>query len=301
MSKFSSFAQWYSEGPSASYVHSMKSTGGILSMYGSTQPGQEMDTPAVPDLVIYQDVLGGSRLNASLGGGRFDVTMENGGCVFAAPNFAVNCRVDTTHHIRSFVFPVLHWQTMLDEASEGKISFDSLGVYRGAFATPALKGKLRSLWALCEEEAAPSRMLARAAGCEILAEICQLGGEDLAPKKGGLAPWAERRCIEMMHARLAEDLCVDELAVEARLSSFHFARMFKQSTGVTPLAYLTRLRLEKACELLEHSDIPVTEIAQDVGYSSNQVLARVFAKHMHMSPSDYRRSVRDPVRSYAMR
>jgi AraC family transcriptional regulator len=57
--------------------------------------------------------------------------------------------------------------------------------------------------------------------------------------------------------------------------------------------------VEKACELLEQTDLPVTEIAQEVGYSSNQVFARVFLKHRRMSPSDYRRAVRDPVRKTA--
>jgi AraC family transcriptional regulator len=99
-----------------------------------------------------------------------------------------------------------------------------------------------------------------------------------------------------MRQRLSEDISLDDLAAEARLSPFHFARMFKQSLGVPPRVYLTRLRVEKACELLEHTDLPVTEIAFEVGYSSNQVLARVFLKHRHMSPSDYRRAVRDPVR-----
>jgi AraC family transcriptional regulator len=70
---------------------------------------------------------------------------------------------------------------------------------------------------------------------------------------------------------------------------------------VPPRVHLTRLRVEKACELLEQTDLPVTEIAQGVGYSSNQVLARVFLKHRRMSPSDYRRAVRDPVRSTAQR
>jgi AraC-like DNA-binding protein len=45
------------------------------------------------------------------------------------------------------------------------------------------------------------------------------------------------------------------------------------------------------------TDLPVTEIAAEVGYSSNQVLARIFIKHQHMTPSDYRRAVRDPMRS----
>lgn len=73
--------------------------------------------------------------------------------------------------------------------------------------------------------------------------------------------------------------------------------MFKQSVGVPPRVYLTRLRVERACELLKATDLPVTEIAYEVGYSSNQVLARVFIQHRHMTPSDYRRAVRDPVRS----
>ena len=99
-----------------------------------------------------------------------------------------------------------------------------------------------------------------------------------------------------MRARLSEDISLDDLAVEANLSPFHFARMFKQSVGVPPRVYLTRLRVEKACELLEQTDLPITEIALEVGYSSSQVLARVFLKHMRMSPSDYRRTVRNPVR-----
>jgi AraC family transcriptional regulator len=152
---------------------------------------------------------------------------------------------------------------------------------------------------LCDEEGAPSRLLAQAAGCEILAELYRLGGAPFTPTKGGLAPWAQRRCLELIRARLSEDISLDELAAEAQLSPFHFARMFKQSVGVPPRVYLTRLRVERACELLEMTDLPVTEIAHEVGYSSNQVLARVFVKHRHMSPSDYRRAVRDPVRLVA--
>lgn len=44
------------------------------------------------------------------------------------------------------------------------------------------------------------------------------------------------------------------------------------------------------------TDFPVTQIAREVGYLSNLVLARVFAKHRHMSPMDHRRAVRDPAR-----
>jgi AraC family transcriptional regulator len=94
-----------------------------------------------------------------------------------------------------------------------------------------------------------------------------------------------------MHAHLAEDIGLEDLAVEAQLSQFHFARMFRQSVGVPPRVYLTRLRMEKACELLETTDLPITEIAFEVGYASNQAFARVFLKERKMTPSAFRRTV----------
>ena len=201
--------------------------------------------------------------------------------------------MDETHRLRSLIFPMAQWASVLDEAAEGRFSFDSSCSYGRMFDSPVIRSAFRNLWALSEDEGAPSRLLARAAGCEILAELCRLGGAPFAPVRGGLAPWAERRCIDLMRARLSEDISLDELAAEVHLSPYHFARMFKQSLGVPPRVYLTQLRMEKACALLELTDLPITEIAFEVGYSSNQVLARVFLKHRRMSPSAYRRSVRN--------
>lgn len=297
---YSSFAQWHRKGRHASYLRTMKSSGGILDLLKIQRPAGDMSRPALPDIVLFQDLLGGGRVSGNLGGGRFDVTSKKGDLTLAAPNFAATVMNDASHQLGCLSFPIVEWQVVLDEAADGQYSFDSFRVYGRIFDSPAIRSALRNLWGLCEDEGAPSRLLARAAGCEILAELCRLGGTPFAPARGGLAPWAERRCLELIRARLSEDISLDELAAEAGLSTFHFARMFKQSLGVPPRVYLTRLRVEKACELLEQTDLPVVEIAQEVGYSSNQVLARVFLKHMRLSPSDYRRAVRDPVPSIAL-
>ena len=298
--QYSSFAQWYKEGRLSSYLRSMKSPGGILNMLEAAPPAGDMSHPAVPDIVLYQDLLGGNRVSGDMGGGRFDVTSERGGFFLAAANFASKIMLYKKHQVCSLSFPLAQWKNVLDEAADGGFSFDRPEIYDGTFTSPAIRSALRTLWALCDEEGGASRLLARAAGCEILAELSRLGGAPFTPAKGGLAPWAERRSLELMRARLSEDISLDELAAEAQLSPFHFARMFKQSLGVPPRVYLTQLRMEKACELLGQTDLPITEIAFEVGYSSNQVLARVFLKHMRMSPSDYRRAVRDPVRSIAV-
>lgn len=292
-----SFMLLYTKGKLAPYVRSMKSPGGILHMLEAVQPAGDVSRPALPELTLYQDMLGGSRLSGNLGAGALSVESEKGGVFVAAPNFSNTVMVDKEHRIRSLSFPVEQWQGLLEEASDTHSWLEYPQLHMGQLRTPSIQSALRNLWALCDEEGAPSRLLARAAGCEILAELLRLGGAPLTQSRGGLAPWAERRCVELMRTRLSEDISLDDLAAEARLSPFHFARMFKKSMGVPPRVYLTRLRVQRACELLETTDLPVTEIAFEVGYSSNQVLARVFLKYRHISPTDYRRAVRDPVRS----
>lgn len=288
-----SFAKWYCEGKQATFIRSRKAPGGVLDLIEVARPAGDMSRPALSDIVLYQDLLGGSRVRGDLGGGHFDVTGTKGHFCVAAPDFATTAVMEQRHELRSLAFPMAHWKSLLDEATDGKFSFDTSIVYGRMFGSPAIGAAFRNLWLLCDEEGAPSRLLSRAAGCEILAELSRAAGAPFAPAKGGLALWAERRVIELLHARLAEDVSLDELAAEAQLSAFHFARMFKQSVGVPPRVYLTQLRIEKACKLLKETDAPITQIALEVGYSSNQVLARVFLKYRHMSPSDYRRAVRD--------
>lgn len=296
---YSSFAHWHSNGRHASYLRTLKSPGRILDLLEVQRPAGDMSRPALPDIVLVEDMLGCSRVRGDLGGGRFDMVTRKGDLAVAAPNFATTVINEQDHVLRSLAFPLAQWQGVLDEAAGGRFSLDTFCNYGRVFASSAIRSAVRSLWAICADEGVPSRLLARAAGCEILAELCRLGGAPFGHVRGGLAPWAERRCLELMRARLSEDIGLDELAAEARLSPFHFARMFKQSIGVPPRVHLTRLRMERACELLEATDLPITEVAQEVGYSSNQVLARVFIKHRHMSPTDYRRAVRDPARSIA--
>lgn len=295
---YSSYSQWYGDGHLASYVRTMKSSGGMLNLLEGAPPAGDMSDPVVPDLVLHYDLMGGFGIEADLGSGRFIATSRRGDFLLAAPNFANSITIDSKHYIRSIAFPIAYWTRLLEDPSL-PASLDFRALHRGPFASSTLRSAQRNLWRLCDDEGAPSRLLAQAAGCEILAELCRMAGSPLAAARGGLSPWAQRRSLEFMRERLSEDISLEQLAAEAQLSPFHFARMFKQSVGVPPRVHLTRLRMERACELLATTDLPVTEIAQEVGYSSNQVLARVFIKHRHLSPSDYRRALRDQTRSIA--
>jgi AraC family transcriptional regulator len=293
----SAFARSYAEGRLASCVQATRSPGKILDILEAAQPAGEVLHPAVPELVLVQTLASSGRTSGDIGWGRFDVKPRKGTFFLAAPDFGNTVSVGSSHTIRYLSFPLAQWQAVFDEAVDGKLSMESLQIDRGVFESANIRSAIGKLWALSDDEGAPSRLLARSAGCEILAELCRLSGASMAPAKGGLAPWIQRRCFDYMHAKMSEDVSLEDLAAEAQLSQFHFARMFKQSVGVPPRVYLTRIRMEKACELLEKTDLPVTQIAFDVGYASNQAFARVFLKERSMTPTAYRRAVLGPVRS----
>lgn len=110
--------------------------------------------------------------------------------------------------------------------------------------------------------------------------------------RGGLAPWQLRRVVEYMSDHIADAVSLDDLASVAGLSRFHFARAFKQSTGLPPHAFQIGLRIERAKVLLETTALPVVEIAARVGYGAAQGFTKVFRRETGVGPSDYRRRIR---------
>jgi transcriptional regulator GlxA family with amidase domain len=90
----------------------------------------------------------------------------------------------------------------------------------------------------------------------------------------------------------AGDLTVDALAARARLSPRHFARAFREETGMTPGRYVDRVRLEHARRLLEDGPAGIEEIARASGYGTPEAMRRAFVKAFGASPAEYRRRFR---------
>jgi len=108
----------------------------------------------------------------------------------------------------------------------------------------------------------------------------------------GLAPWQRRRAVEWLSEHLRENVTLADLAATSGLSAFHFARMFKRSTGLAPHAYQRHLRCARATELLVSTGFSVGEIAVEVGYRTPQAFARMFRAEVGVSPTAYRRARR---------
>jgi len=101
-----------------------------------------------------------------------------------------------------------------------------------------------------------------------------------------------RRAIEFMHDNFGRELALEEIASAAYLSEYHFARLFKQITRVTPHVYLANLRLERARKLLAETALPISEIAAMVGYQSQSHFSKMFKSVVGITPRAYREAAK---------
>ena len=100
---------------------------------------------------------------------------------------------------------------------------------------------------------------------------------------------ALRRARDRIDRDYAQQIGMAALAAEAGYSLGQFIRVFCAAYGETPGRYLTRRRVERACELLRSVNLTVTEICMLVGFSSLGTFSRRFADIVGRSPSAYRR------------
>ncbi len=105
----------------------------------------------------------------------------------------------------------------------------------------------------------------------------------------GLAPWQARRAQDFLVANLEGDPSIASVAAECRLSTSHFARAFKQTTGLPPHRWLTRQRLLRAKSLMEEGRTALAEIAVACGFVDQSHFTRVFAASERQSPAKWQR------------
>jgi AraC family transcriptional regulator len=111
--------------------------------------------------------------------------------------------------------------------------------------------------------------------------------------RGGLGSARLRRIKELVHAKMEDDLSLDEMAESVGLSTAHFARMFRKSTGETPHQFVLRQRVERAKAMLRAPDVRVLDVAVACGFRTQQHFAQVFRDVCRVSPTEYRQDFLD--------
>jgi two-component system response regulator YesN len=96
---------------------------------------------------------------------------------------------------------------------------------------------------------------------------------------------------EIIHRNYNENMTINEIANEVYLSTTYLCMVFKQETGETVNEYITKVRIEKAKELLKDPSYKIYDICYDIGYIEPGYFSKIFKKHTGLSPSEYREKI----------
>ena len=127
---------------------------------------------------------------------------------------------------------------------------------------------------------------------QIFAYVYQLfslltGSEKKTGKNRDYAQYA----IRYMNNNYTENVRIDDIADALHLERTYFTKLFKKETGLTPVAYLSKLRIQKACRMLCEYTMSIGEIAASVGFDDAFYFSRKFKKIMGISPSEYKKDL----------
>jgi AraC family transcriptional regulator len=110
-----------------------------------------------------------------------------------------------------------------------------------------------------------------------------------AERRCRLTRWQANRVIEYVESKLESKLCVEDLATLVSLSKSHFSRAFRQSMGMSPMAYVRGRRIEWAKTMISSTERPLCQIALACGFVDQSHLTRCFRRLVGRAPSRYRR------------
>ncbi|HEY2754881.1 MAG TPA: GlxA family transcriptional regulator [Pseudolabrys sp.] len=172
-----------------------------------------------------------------------------------------------------------------------EVDADAIHVRDGKVRTAAgVTSGLDLSLALVEEDL--GRDIAKRVASQLVMFFKRPGGQLQFSRKGEAAP-SGRSALQQVQrfiaAHPADDHSVDSLAARAGLSPRHFARLFRNEVGMTPAAWVETARVSAARRLLESGRDAPKQVAVQCGFANADTLRRSFAKHVGVTPAEYRR------------
>jgi AraC family transcriptional regulator len=107
---------------------------------------------------------------------------------------------------------------------------------------------------------------------------------------GCLAAWQTRRVLDYIEERLGAKLAVEDIAAAVALSKSHFARAFKSTLGISPMAYVAARRVERAKCMIIDSAESLADVALSCGFADQSHFSRKFHRAVGVTPGRWRRS-----------
>ncbi len=95
--------------------------------------------------------------------------------------------------------------------------------------------------------------------------------------------------LQFIHENYRQELTLEEIAANCYLNKYYFSHLFTAHMGMSVGKYILNLRLQEAQRLLRESDMPVSDIAEQIGFNDMSYFCRAFKREMAMTPLQYRR------------
>jgi len=156
---------------------------------------------------------------------------------------------------------------------------------------PVIRQIGMALKAEVESEGPAGRLYAESLGNVLAVHLLRRytqDGDRLRTALGGLSGRKLNQATEFIQENIERDLGITEIADAVDLSPFHFARSFKQATGVSPHQYLIKSRIKRAKALLAESELPIVEVGFKAGFKKQSHFTTLFRKLTDLTPKAYR-------------
>jgi AraC-like DNA-binding protein len=200
--------------------------------------------------------------------------------------------IEQPHHSLQFYLPRAALDQISDDAEARRIS--ELRYRPGVPISDPVVWKLGScLLPALEHHEQANRLFFEHVTLALGIHVAQVYGDlklRSKTRKGGLAGWQERRAKELLSASLSGEVSLKEVAQQCGLSVSHFARAFRETTGLAPHQWLIRRRVEVAKALLRNPNMLLTEVALMCGFADQSHFTRVFSRIVGISPGAWRRN-----------
>lgn len=166
-------------------------------------------------------------------------------------------------------------------------------IEHSGFQDPLLIQICFALWRELEQFSPAGKLYAQSAAQMLAVHLWRhytAPGEVIKDLSQGLTPQQMRRVIDYIQAYLGQDLSLEALAHQAGYSPYHFARLFRQTTGMSPHHFVLQLRIERAQQLLKERDLPLADIALESGFANQSHFTRAFKQHLGLTPRTYQQA-----------
>ncbi|MEM9012479.1 MAG: AraC family transcriptional regulator [Pseudomonadota bacterium] len=287
---FKSFAEFWAEGEWAPFVQTLHpGNNSPHTLAVLDQPAGAFPDPPIPEFNIQLLKKINSRVKITLEGTELDASPAPGAIFVAPADTEMNYELDAPHQV---VALAINREAMdrFREQADFDLPRDFGKLHEQMFYDPIVEALImRMLEQAMMEHPTSDLFLDQATNTILTSLLCRSG--TLETDQNATGPLTDRdiaKVARIVEERLEDNLNIADLARVTSLSDWHFARAFKQATGLSPHQFVLRRRIARAKDLLQHTSFPLAQVAVASGFSSQSHMTDVFRQKAGATPGKYR-------------